>query len=200
MATAAVQSASHNRVEPGSSQLHQAEYPVTQAPSGDGLNGIATAWVEHLTNALNTNNLAIVDDLFLHEACWRDQLALSWDYHTFSGPEKIKSFLNTSPNGSRIKSIKIDHDKPHLDPHISAADYYGNVKGIAAFLTVETDVGRGRGIVRLLQDTNGKWKAFTLFTAMHELKGHEEKTGLNRPNGVEHGTVFLRRDLINHQR
>ena len=44
-------------------------------------------------------------------------------------------------------------------------------------------------MVRLLKDSkdNGRWKAFTLFTTMHELKGHEETTKTNRPHGVDHG-------------
>ena len=59
---------------------------------------------------------------------------------------------------------------------------------MVSFLTIETDVGRGRGLVRLLQDQeDGKWKAFTLFTTMHELKGHEETVRGRRPNGVIHG-------------
>ena len=68
-------------------------------------------------------------------------------------------------------------------------DYKGKINGIASFLNIETDVGRGRGLVRLLKDPNdgGKWKAFTLFTAMHELKGHEETVKANRPHGVAHG-------------
>jgi len=66
-------------------------------------------------------------------------------------------------------------------------DFHGEVKGVGSFLIIETDVGRGRGIVRLLQDHDGKWKAFTLFTAMHELKGHEETVRGNRPHGVDHG-------------
>ena len=60
---------------------------------------------------------------------------------------------------------------------------------MGSFLNVETDVGMGVGIVRLLQDQQdgGKWKAFTLFTAMRELKGHEETVRGNRPHGVAHG-------------
>ena len=61
--------------------------------------------------------------------------------------------------------------------------------GVESFLNIETDVGKGPGIVRLLQDQQdrGHWKAFTLFTAMHELKGHEETVRGNRPHGVAHG-------------
>ena len=72
---------------------------------------------------------------------------------------------------------------------MSAADFDGKVNGVGSFLKIETDVGKGPGIVRLLQDQQdgGSWKAFTLFTTMHELKGHEETVRGNRPHGVAHG-------------
>ena len=56
-------------------------------------------------------------------------------------------------------------------------------------MTIETDVSRDRALLRLLQDPEegGKWKAFTLFTAMHELKGYEETIEADRPHGVDHG-------------
>ena len=187
MATAAVQIPSHNRVEPGSSQLTPASYPNVVPPPETDLNRIATDWVDSLNKLLSRGDFNGVSQIFLKEACWRDQLALTWNFHTLNGPENITTFLKTSPKGSRIKSIHIDYDNPKLAPHVSAADYYGKVKGVAAFLTIETDVGRGRGVVKLLQDQAGKWKAFTLFTAMYELKDHEEKVGANRPNGVDHG-------------
>lgn len=127
--------------------------------------------------------------LFLQESYWRDQLGLSWDYHSLNGPEKIVSFLEGSPNGSRITSIKIDDSNSTRRPTVAAVDFRGKVNGVASFLTIETDVGRGRGLVRLLQDRHdeNKWKAFTLFTTMHELTGHEETIGNHRPQGVDHG-------------
>ena len=99
------------------------------------------------------------------------------------------SFLKSAPKGSRIKSIEIDSSNSIRQPCVSAVDYRGKVNGVASFLKLETDVGTGRGLVRLLKDSqdNGRWKAFTLFTAMHELKGHEEKTKANRVTGVDHG-------------
>ena len=57
---------------------------------------------------------------------------------------------------------------------------------VQAFLKVETDVGSGEGIVRLVQE-GGNWKVFTLFTFLKELRGHEESVGKRRPHGVEHG-------------
>ncbi len=97
------------------------------------------------------------------------------------------SFLKSSANGSPIKSIQVDDSSTLHSPHVTAANYQGTVSGVGSFLKIETDVGRGLGIVRLLQDKDGKWEAFTLFKAMYELKGHEKTVGNNRPPGFAHG-------------
>ena len=190
MATAAVEIPSHNRVEPGSNQLKLASYPTEVAPVSQSIepNKVATEWAEKFNKTLSGNYDGI-KDLFLSGSCWRDQLGLSWNYHTFNGPEKMISFLKEAPKGSRVKSIAIDSSTSKRQPIVAPVDYNGKVNGVASFLIVDTDVGRGRGLVRLLQDAQdgGKWKAFTLLTAMHELKGHEETTFGNRPNGVDHG-------------
>ncbi len=47
-------------------------------------------------------------------------------------------------------------------------------------------------MVRLV-DGPGGWKAFTLFTALYELKGFEEALGARRPEGVAHGTEKSRK-------
>ena len=187
MATAAVSIPSYNRTEPGSNQLKQATYPDTKLPSQLDVHKVASEWVSSLNKALTDQDYEAINQLFLPGSCWRDQLGLSWDYHTFRGPENIISFLKSSLNGSRIKSIEVDDGSSLHAPQVSAADYSGKVNGVASFLKIETDVGRGPGIVRLLQDHNGVWKAFTLFTAMHELKGHGEMINNNRPHGVDHG-------------
>lgn len=189
MATAAVQVPSYNRLEPGSERLEPAVYPVSNAPPENDVNKTVSEWAKSLNTTLSGQDYDSLKQLFLPGSCWRDQLALSWDYHTFHGPEKIIAFLKSSPRGSRIKSISIDDSSTLHSPHVSAADFNGEVKGVESFLNIETDVGKGPGIVRLLQDQQdgGKWKAFTLFTAMHELKGHEETIRGNRPLGVTHG-------------
>ncbi|KAL8842975.1 MAG: hypothetical protein Q9176_002278 [Flavoplaca citrina] len=105
------------------------------------------------------------------------------------GPDKIVSFITSAPNGSRVLSIKFDSSNVTRKPSVAAVDFNGKVNGVVSFLTVEPDVGRERGLVRLLQDNqdNNKWKTFTLLTAMHESEGHEETIGSSRPNGVDHG-------------
>lgn len=195
MAAAAVDTIpSYNRLDPGSKRLEFASYPKAPEPPERDVENIARTWVESFNKSLSTNDIQAITSLFLKDGCWRDQLCLSWTYHTLSGPQKIQSFLEGAPKGCRIKSIDIDGKKPSLAPHVSPADYLGKVKSVAAFLTVDTDIGRGRGVVRLIQDADAKWKAYTLFTAMFELKGHEETINSNRPAGVEHGGQLGRKN------
>ena len=61
---------------------------------------------------------------------------------------------------------------------------------IEAWLEFETEVGRGRGHLRLRDGS-----AWTLLTTLYELKGHEEPRGRQRPMGAEHG-VDRRAQLV----
>lgn len=189
MATAAVEVPSHNRVEPGSQQLKPAAYPEGSSSSPADPNVIAVDWVDSFNRVLSNREFTSVKNLFLAESCWRDQLGLSWNYHTLKGPDKIETFLASTSDGPRIHSVNIDNTNATRQPTISAVDFNGKINGVVSFLTIETDVGRGRGLMRLLRDSkdSAKWKAFTLFTAMYELKGHEETVKANRPHGVVHG-------------
>ena len=60
-----------------------------------------------------------------------------------------------------------------------------------AWITFETEAGRGEGLLRLRDG-----KAWTLLTALYELKGHEEPAGPGRPKGVEHGADPNRRSWL----
>ena len=134
MATAAVQTPSYNRVEPGSNQLRPAAYPQSDAPPKADVHRIASEWVESLTQTLLSQDYERIKQLFLPGSCWRDQLALSWDYHTLNGPEKIIPFLKASPRGCRIKSIIIDDSSTLHSPHLSAVDFNGSYFSSPIFL------------------------------------------------------------------
>ena len=45
-----------------------------------------------------------------------------------------------------------------------------------AWITFETAVGRGSGLLRLIEE-DGQDRAWTLLTTLYELKGHEEPRG-----------------------
>ncbi len=111
---------------------------------------------------------------------------MSWDFHTLQGPERISRFVQSSPHDSRLSNLSLDTSSAYKVPQISD---FGGLKAVQAFLKVETGAGRGEGIVRLVSDTNdgGRWKAFTLFTTLTELKGYEETIRNRRPRGTGSG-------------
>ncbi|MCJ1393023.1 hypothetical protein MMC18_005895 [Xylographa bjoerkii] len=186
MAAAAVQVPSCNRMLPGSHALEPVHYPKPVPSTAVNPEVVVTDWVNLFNKQVHGGGSSLAK-LFLKSSYWRDLLCLTWDFHTLNGPEKIASLFKTQSSGCRIKSLAIDGTSDVGKPQAASVNFNGDVKGVQSFLTLDTDVGRGRGLVRLLQDPkdNGKWKAFTLFTALQEMEGYEELNGERRPIGTE---------------
>lgn len=174
---------SSDRCESGSFPLITAKFPRGTTLKTVDADDTASKWVEAFNKCITNPELATIPDLFLDEGYWRDQLCLSWDFHTLQGPKKIVELLKA--NSSRVKSLSLDKSSQVRSPATSSIDD-GKVPIVQAFLKVQTDVGSGEGHVRLVQE-NGTWKVFTLFTFLKDLRGFEEAIGMKRPNGVQHG-------------
>jgi hypothetical protein len=190
MATVATHRASipsFNRTEPGSLPLTQAELPLkstVKAPTD--ASKVAEDWVASFNRLLASGDDTAVSNLFLDESYWRDQLCFSWDFHTLKGPSGIAAFLNEAKRGKHLASVSVDDTTEFRAPKATPIDPKGEVDGVTAFLNVKTEAGKGIGLVRLVQDRDN-WKAFTFFTTLRQLEGHEELMGGRRPAGVEHG-------------
>ncbi|KAL8909356.1 MAG: hypothetical protein Q9171_005075 [Xanthocarpia ochracea] len=190
MATAAVDIPPSNHGIPGSNMLRHVDLPEIAPKPSEPIDpqGIATAWLDAFNDLLTGHDIDI-KDLFLDASYWRDLLCTTWDFHTHHGLPKILSVLKRSDKGCRLQAMKLDSSSDVKKPTVCPIDFHGNLEGVRAFLTLETDFGRGRGLVKLIPDTKdgGKWKVFTLFTTLEELKGHEESVYTRRPTGVDHG-------------
>jgi len=104
-----------------------------------------------------------------------------------------------SKSTSRIKSVALDKSSPLRSRTVPAIDAHGALHCVGAFLIIETNVGSGAGIVRLVQD-NGIWKAFTLFTFLRELAGYGENVGKKRPKGVDYGEHLSRKNWLDRRK
>ena len=175
---------SYQRVEPGSVNIDVEDLTKIQTVQPKDIDAATETWVSAFNKAIQSSDYAGLTGLFLPNAFWRDHLCLTWDFHTMKGIEKIKDFLKEA--GCRLKKIEVDRSSDFRKPVVTGFDGQGKVQGVQTFLTTESDVGRGMGVARLVQ-VDGKLKAFTLFTSMRELKGHEEATFGRRPEGVSHG-------------
>jgi cation diffusion facilitator CzcD-associated flavoprotein CzcO len=141
--------------------------------------------------ALFESALAKPDDrlkvLFLPDSYWRDVLALSWNLQTINGADGILRELRARALAASPTGFKIDPDRAAPRRVIRAGT--NNIEAIFKF---ETAQGRGSGILRLIPDAadGNRLKAWTLLTALDELKGFEEQLGDSRPRGQSYSRDF----------
>ncbi|WP_143273404.1 MULTISPECIES: flavin-containing monooxygenase [Bradyrhizobium] len=147
----------------------------------------AQAWLDEVELTLGAADSAALDRLFLADSYWRDVLALSWNLQTIGGGDSIKRELTTLAAKAAPGSFKI---APNRAPPRWVTRAGTNT--IEVIFNFETALGRGSGIVRLVPDaTDGdRLKAWTLLTALDELKGFEEQLGTSRPRGQAYSRDF----------
>jgi len=99
--------------------------------------------------------------LFLPDSHWRDVLALTWRIGTVSGRDAIAAALK----GMRARGFRLDPARTAPREVTRAGE-----KCVEAIFRFETDAGTGSGVLRMKD--GGAW---TLLTALEELKGREKK-------------------------
>jgi putative flavoprotein involved in K+ transport len=133
------------------------------------------AWLADFEAALAVRDIDRVVQKFAVDSFWRDLVAFTWNIKTLEGRDGIAAMLEarlagTDPSGFRLREAATEDD------------------GVAsAFIEFETAVGRGTGHLRLRTES-GTDRAWTLLTALQELKGHEEPIGPSRTLGAVHGS------------
>jgi putative flavoprotein involved in K+ transport len=101
---------------------------------------------------------------------WRDLVAFTWNVKTLEGRDEIAAMLRAQLAAANPVIWRIDGEPTQLN-------------GVTeAWIVFETELVRGRGILRLKDG-----RAWTLLTAIEELKSFEERKGRSRPMGVTHG-------------
>jgi len=128
--------------------------------------------LETLNAALEAGDVDSAKALFATDSYWRDLVAVTWNLKTVETPDGVADMLaqqlaHTQPRNFQVQ----DGEIPTEDGGVTTA-----------WITFETKVGRGWGLMRLKDD-----RIWTLLTALQELKGFEENLGSSRPMGVEHG-------------
>jgi putative flavoprotein involved in K+ transport len=152
---------------------------LTQAPDQTAAADAVANWLRDFNAALAAEDADAAAELFATDAFWRDLVALTWNLKTLEGRDQIRAMLSATLAYARPLNF-IASEPP------AAADGV-----IEAWLEFETEVGRGRGHLRLRDGT-----AWTLLTTLTELKGHEEPRGPQRPMGAEHGIDPERRSWL----
>ena len=130
------------------------------------------AVLDQLNAALEAGDAKAVSDLFATDSYWRDLVSITWNLKTVEGPAGVADMLGQQLSHTNPRSFRIQEGEAPTED--------GGV--ITAWITFETDVGRGWGLIRLKDD-----RIWTLLTSLQELKGFEENKGKRRPMGAEHG-------------
>jgi shikimate 5-dehydrogenase len=132
-------------------------------------------WLARFEQALASGDAATIKSLFHADSHWRDVLALSWHIDTLSGADAVANALALWAKRVRPSGLLIDPDRAPPRPVMRAG-----ADAIEAIFKFETDQGRCSGVLRLTPVEGETSRAWTLLTALEELKGHEEQVGRGR--------------------
>ena len=129
-------------------------------------------WLASFDAALTAGDPAAAAELFLEDSYWRDLVAFTWNIKTVEGRDGVEELLTATLASTKPSDWRTS-EPPTEEAGVTTA-----------WIEFETATGRGNGLLRLKDG-----KAWTLLTALTELKGHEEPKGPGRRKGVEHGAT-----------
>ena len=134
----------------------------------------AERWLHDFEEALRARDVARAAGMFAATSFWRDLVSFSWNITTVENPDGVAELLTETLDRTDPTSFALEEPADEAD-------------GVTtAWFAFETAVGRGRGLLRLVEE-DGEPKAWTFLTTLYELKGFEEPRGPARPMGAEHG-------------
>ena len=134
-----------------------------------GITAIVDAWLARFADAAVSGNVKAAIALFLSKGWLRDILVFTWTHRSLCGHDAIFNYLDNRLGKAGIRNMKLDKD------HGILPNFDLNQQIIEAAFTFDTPVAYGRGLIRLRQDKDGEWKAYTAFLTLDDFKGHEEK-------------------------
>ena len=157
----------------------------------------AETWLSQFETALTAPGDGSMEALFHPDCFWRDVLALSWNLQTLNGRDALQKALKACADRAAPTTFRIDPDRA-APRRVTRA----GTPCIEAIFKFETTTGRGSGIVRLIADAGDgdRLKAWTLLTALDELKGFEEQQGSRRPRGQAYSRDFRGPNWLDQRR
>jgi len=145
----------------------------------NSLTAAAEAWLDAYGAAVASGEAARIAALFAEDCHWRDILAFTWDLRTTSGATAIadrmvSTLARMAPCGLALAAGRT---KPRRATR-------AGVDAIEVIFAFETSVGPCSGVVRLVSE-GGETRAWTLMTALDEIRGHEDPANGRRWQDVD---------------
>lgn len=141
----------------------------------------AARWLAAFEAALRAADAAALAALFRPDAHWRDLLAFSWEIRTLSGAIRVVDALARHGAASGASGFAIEPRRTPPRRVVRAGE-----EVTEAIFRFQAGAGPGIGVLRLMDDG----RAWTLLTALDEIKGHEERVGSRRPHGEAYSRDF----------
>lgn len=138
----------------------------------------ASTWLTKFSTALKDNPAAVVE-LFCDDCFWRDFVSFTWNIYTAEGKSNVLDMIQKAVLPAQPSNWKL------------AGEAYEINGAIEAPISFETKVGLGQGYLRMKDG-----KAWTFFTSMLQLKGHEEQIGMLRGTFLERGAKPGRKNWL----
>ncbi|KAF9269691.1 FAD/NAD(P)-binding domain-containing protein [Marasmius fiardii PR-910] len=144
---------------------------------------IVQKWFSSFAKHVTASNVGSVTSLFAEESFWRDMLALTWDFRTFVGRDRIQDFLTDRLQLSQIHSLKLREDGSsglqQPAPDLAWIQFMFDFK--------LGSVGNGFGIARLIPQSDGSWRCHCMYTNLEDLQNFPEQIGPRRNPEPNHG-------------
>ena len=139
----------------------------------------AAAWLDDFGAALASGDAARIAALFAEDCHWRDILAFTWDLHTTSGATAIAQRMAPAAGAMAPHAVALAAGRTPPRRVTRAG-----IDTIEVIFSFETNIGPCTGVVRLVTDA-GAPRAWTLFTTLDEIRGHEDPTNGQRWQNVD---------------
>ena len=154
------------------------------APAGgvdEDLKQLAGDWLATLAETVGGRDAGRVAELVQPDGSWRDVLALTGSLRTADGRDKVRALL-----GEVYERRPAPHFRLDGPPTVTRARRWG-VQLVEVGFDFTTELGRGRGLVRLtpMADGPGGLGAWTVLTALEELTSGVAPSALPAAAGDE---------------
>jgi cation diffusion facilitator CzcD-associated flavoprotein CzcO len=146
---------------------------------------VTEEWLGRFERALVKRDAGEIAGLFHADSYWRDAVAVTWSLRTVEGGAAIVAALAEHAARAGASGFRLDPRRIPPAPVVRAG-----TDCIESFIAFETATGRCEGVLRLKPDADGRFRAWTLLTALDQIKGHEELAGRNRPRGQSYSRDF----------
>lgn len=141
---------------------------------------VAQQWVSKLEAVLAGKDMSHLPSIMHQDCWWRDMLAFEWDFHTISGLDNVAKYIGGNIDHSTPYNLNLQSSGNFVPAYSKPVD---GLEWIESMFSFETHISRGSGIFRIVQDADGVWKGYTVYTVLKELKGFEERIGSRRGHG-----------------